>query len=165
MNIGNYAFPLVLIAALTGSFYTGWTTGKNVVQDAWDSEKQVLTAAAEKAISENKLAEQAHRAEAESLKEKLRNAQAEYEANLAAIHADYAGRLQSSEERAARYREWAESGDTERGNLADHAARLDLALTEGRALVEELWETVRQRERELRALGEQILSDRRLIGD
>ena len=165
MNLGHYAFPLVLLAALTGSFYTGWTSGKNVVQDAWDSEKQILAIAAEKAISENKLAEQAHRAETETLKRKLRDAQAEYEANITAIHADYAGKLQSSEERAARYREWAESGAAERGSLADHAAQLDLALTEGRALVEELWETVRQRERELRALGEQILSDRRLIGD
>lgn len=165
MNLGNLAFPLVIVAALTGSFYTGWTSGKNVIQDAWNTEKQTLLAAANEVISKNKLAEQAHRAETESLKEKLKDAQAEYETNIAAIHADYAGRLQSSEERAARYREWSEAGTSERANLADHAAQLDAALTEGRALVEELWETVRQRERELRALGEQILSDRRLIGD
>ena len=166
MNMGNILFPLVLVgAALTGSFYTGWVSGKANVQTAWNIERSTLAAAANKVEQENRNKEQAHYQETLALTEQLKREKAEYEKALADLESDYTRRMQLSEERAARYREWAEAGDTERGGLADHAARLDIALTEGRALVEELWETVRQRERELRALGEQIITDRRLFGE
>ena len=165
MNAGTIAALGFLTAALMGSFLAGYTYGKDTVQSAWNAEVAITTAAALKAEQENRTKEQAHKQETLALEAKLTEAQKEHEKALADLNAAYAARLQQADNRATSYRKWAEADSTERERLANHAARLDRSLEEGRELVEELWATVRQRERELRVLGDQIKIDRGLIED
>ena len=66
---------------------------------------------------------------------------------------------------AARYRLWSEASTSERDRLANHAAKLDASLAEGREVVAEFRVALGQCQRDLKALGEQITLDRELIGE
>ena len=84
-------------------------------------------------------------------------------ATLARLSAEYAGRMQLSEQRASRYQRQAQGGAVEQANLARHAAELDRAVEEGRRLVAELATTLRQRDDQLRAVSQQLINDRNLF--
>jgi len=156
-----------LLSALVLGGVSSWSYKKGAenTQQAWDRERATLLAEALKIEQSNRQKESAHRLETIALENRLKEAEARYEEAIAAIHADYDRRLRSSDERATRYRSWAETNSGERDRLADHAAQLDKSLTEGRELVKEFRVALGQCERDLKALGEQIAMDRGLIGE
>ena len=102
---------------------------------------------------------------AEHLEAKLKEAETRYEEALAAVSLEFGGWLRQSEDRAIRYRGWAEGQSDQREHLANYAAQLDASLAEGRGLVAEFRVALGQCQRDLRALGEQIVIDRGLIGE
>jgi len=161
---------LLLSASLLGGVSTwaykkGYSSGSSYVQQAWDKERATLLAEAVKVEQDNRAKETAHRVQTLALEAKLKEAEAQYEEALAGVRADFGGWLRASESRAARYREWSETQSGERDRLADHTAKLDASLAEGRELVAEFRVALGQCQRDLKALGEQITLDRGLIGD
>lgn len=160
------AIAILSLGIVAGvSSYKGYEYGSGQVQAAWDAETARLNKLALEKEQENKRKEQEHREALTSLEEEIRKGKEEYEKAIADIESDYDRRMRASEDRSTTYRRWAEASASEQRNLADHAARLDQALTEGRSLVEELRGVVRQREREIKQLGTQLLLDRSLIGE
>jgi len=95
----------------------------------------------------------------------LKLAKEEYEETINSLNDDLSNRLQQSEERASIYKRQAESDTNGLRDLADHAAKLDKSLEQGRSLVKELRETVKLREEQLRILNEVMSNDRKLINE
>lgn len=162
---GEIAAAGLSLLVLAGASGLGFYSGKKVTDASWTirwSESEVI---ANKRIAEIQEQERSHKAKVAALEAQLAQVETEYEKALADLAADYARRVQSSEARASTYRGWAEAGTSERERLADHAARLDAALTEGRELVKEFRISLGQCQRDLKALGQQINMDRSLIGE
>lgn len=157
---------LLLSASVLGGVSTwGYRKGAANIQQQWDRERATLLAAALKVEQDNRAKETAHKVQTSALEAKLREAEAQYEEALATVRSDYGDWLRTSNERAARYRLWSEASTSERDRLADHAAKLDASLAEGREVVAEFRVALGQCQRDLKALGEQITLDRELIGE
>lgn len=157
---------LLLSATVLGGVSTwAYRKGVGVTQQAWDRERATLLAAAMEVEQDNRAKERAHNLETAALEARLREAEANYEEALAAVRTDYGNWLRQSEDRATRYRGWAEGESGQREHLANYAAQLDASLAEGRELVAEFRVALGQCQRDLRALGEQIAMDRNLIGE
>lgn len=84
---------------------------------------------------------------------------------LSGLTAAHAQRLQHAAERAAVYQRQAAGSAADAQALAEHAARLDASIEEGRVVVTELAATVRLRDEQVKALGAVILADRQLFSD
>ena len=153
----------VIVAALAGTYHLGKSAGENKVNLAWAKEKKELGDKIIKLQTEIKDNLAAYILESDKNETQLRDAKAEYEKSLSSIRATAADRVRNSEKRADVYQRMSEGAESQRRSLADHAARLDRNLEEGRLVVGELQATVRQRDRELILLGSQILTDRKLI--
>ncbi|UKL14817.1 i-spanin [Stenotrophomonas phage C121] len=169
-KIGEYLIIALLVLAPTIWAYQkvkgiGFREGANSVQSQWDREKgeydKAIKAAQELAAEK----EQNHRDESRKLSDELVEANKQHKAELARLDSDYKLRLFNSGERAKVYQRQAQAGATEQRNLAEHAARLDAALEEGRILEQEYRSTLGQRDATIRALSKQILSDRKLINE
>lgn len=157
-----------LLAALIAGSYAmafkyGEFTGSTKVSAEWQQENddrdKAYTALEKKNASER----EAHQQREKELGDELATATATYQATLNGFRSDYDHRLLLAEGRAGVYQRQARGSADEQQRLARHAAELDRALEEGRALVRELGETVRQRDRTIFALGQIILNDRTLF--
>lgn len=157
----------LLVAMLAGShalsYKYGSLVGANEVSAAWADANEIRRKADDKFQKENAALMAAHLVRQQDLENELALSNARYENELSRYSSEFASRLQQSEQRAGVYSRKARSTEAERDDLARHAARLDQALEEGRALVRELWTTLRQREVTIRALGGIILNDRTLL--
>lgn len=167
MSTGSKLLISLLLSATVLGGVSTWAYRKGVetTQQAWDRERATLLAAALEVEQDNRAKERAHNLETAALEARLREAEANYEEALAAVRTDYGNWLRQSEDRATRYRGWAEGESDQREYLANYAAQLDASLAEGRELVAEFRVALGQCQRDLRALGEQIVLDRGLIGE
>lgn len=166
----NKAIPYILSGILiigTGWYVysTGSKHGSAKIQTLWDVDKAAHNKAMTKLKDEYASKEIINRAETIRITHELSETNKQYEVSLANLRNDYSKRLLDSDQRADVYKRQAEAGTTECGNLAIHAARLDKSLEQGRDLVREFRTTLRQREDQLRLLGQQLLNDRSLIGE
>lgn len=161
-----YALGLALLIFLGSQVYSYiFDRGANSVQVQWDKEKAEHAQAIEDLKQEYADKEEAHRAENRRISSELSQANLDHANAVAALRLDYAQRLRNVEQRAAIYQRQAQGGAAERGDLADHASRLDAALEEGRSLVRELRETLGLRDRQVQSLSNQIRNDRALFED
>lgn len=161
-----YALGLALLIFLGSQVYSYiFDRGANSVQVQWDKEKAEHTQAIEDLKQEYADKEEGHRAENRRISSELSQANLDHANAVAALCLDYAQRLRNVEQRAAIYQRQAQGGAAERGDLADHASRLDAALEEGRSLVRELRETLGLRDRQVQSLSNQIRNDRALFED
>ena len=101
-----------------------------------------------------KAQESGFKAQIELITRNSENAEKEFEKKLADLNTRNTVSLQQSTKRADVYRSQARASEAERENLAAHAARLDEALVEGKAVAGELRLTLEKREDELRELGD-----------
>lgn len=138
-------------------------TGRDEIQALWDKDKKAHEEAIAKLKADYETKEEAHRTENRRISHALSQANIDHANALAAVELEFAKRLRSSEQRAAIYKRQAQGGTSERGDLANHASRLDASLEEGRSLVRELRETLGLRDRQVSSLSEQILNDRKLF--
>ena len=99
------------------------------------------------------------------LNERIKEDKAAHDAAIAAATRTFTERLRKSEGRAKTYAGMSQASADERTALADHAAKLDQSLEEGRHLVRELRETLGQRDREIMLLGEHIQNVYQLINN
>jgi hypothetical protein len=165
MTILKYGVPALILAG--GAYWVVDSlidVGEARVQAKWDKDIAERNSKIRELEQKVKRNERAYRAEVDVIEAKVVSDNLAYERKLADSRIALAGQLRRSEGRAAFYVNLSEAGATERANLASYAAQLDRSLVEGRQVVEELRATVVQRDSQLRAVGEQLEADRKLIG-
>lgn len=155
--------PLLGVLFILWVFNYGDTIGQAKVQARWDQHAKLQAQAVAQLQAELRNQEAQHRVASQRISDELVQAQSDYQAALVRHRAEFAQRLQHSESRARHYQRQARGDTAEQLALAEHAARLDRTLEEGRSLVRELREVVGQRERTIRTLSQQIHADRRLL--
>lgn len=161
-------FIILLAVALIGIgnyiWHKGYSSGSSYVLSQWNQEKeQTKIKMLELQIQYNQEKEQfanEKETELQELKDKI----SEQEAAIALNNAAHAVQLQQSEDRNAVYQRKATSTEAERRSLANHAARLDKALTEGIGLVKELSGTLELRDEQLKFIGKYLKDTYELIG-
>lgn len=165
--IKQASIAVALVAAIGLTYWQtyrlGSHAGKSSVYAEWAVETEQREATINKLQGKFDLLQLQHRAKEEELTHELALSNARLENELSRIGSEYAGRLQQSDKRADVYQRQARGSALEQERLARHAAELDRSLEEGRGLVRELGETLRQREVTIRALGGIILNDRTLL--
>ena len=157
---------LLLIIVLLGSgigFLWGYSKGVNSTYSKWMEVEFGYQAQIAELQKAKKEAEHQFKTKEGELNERIKQDQNAHDAAIAAATRDFTERLRKTEGRAKAYADMSQAGTIERAALADHAAKLDQSLEEGRYLVRELRETLRQREREIKTLGEHILNVYELI--
>ena len=157
---------LLLIIVLLGSgfgFLWGYSNGVDATYTKWVQVEQGYQAQVAELQEAKKEAEHQFKTKEGELNERIKQDQNAHDAAIAAATRDFTERLRKSEGRAKAYADMSQAGTIERAALADHAAKLDQSLEEGRHLVRELRETLGQREREIKTLGEHILNVYELI--
>ena len=167
----NIKAVLVLICVslvLSGSVYLynkGYSKGEEFVQSLWNKDKVARDAAIKSAEKNYQDLKDSHSKESRDLELAFKKEKIKYEEALNIARTDYTNRLRSSETRSAIYKRQAEAGSAQCGDLANHTTELDRTLEEGRGLVREFRETLRQRDREVELLLSQIKLDRRILED
>ena len=156
---------LVISMALTSYMIwdAGFDSGSQSVQAEWDADKESHRKAMDALQDKYANLEAQNRVQNQRNSDELAEKETAHAATLARLNAEYAGRMQLSEQRASRYQRQAQGGAVEQANLARHAAELDRAVEEGRRLVAELATTLRQRDDQLRAVSQQLINDRNLF--
>lgn len=159
---GVIALACWIIATI---YNKGYSSGSSAVQADWNKDKAVQQEALFQASEKLRLQEQRHRQESQDISHDIAEATSHYETIVASLNDEYGRRLLVSEQRASLYQSQAEAGAAQCRSLASHAAELDRSLEEGRRLVQEFGSTLELRDSQLRALGAQILADRKVIED
>ena len=157
---------LLLVIVLLGSgigFHWGYSNGSNSTYSKWVEVEQGYQAQIAELQEDVKEAEWQFKIKEGELNDRIKQDQAAHDAVIAGATRDFTERLRKSEGRAKTYADMSQASAYERAALADHAAKLDQSLEEGRHLVCELRETLGQREREIKTLGEYILNVHQLI--
>lgn len=153
----------LLVGLSTGSYLLGSKKGEYRTQLKWNQAIKDHDEAIAKLQGEYNALESIHKTESTRISDELTITKKAYTTELDSLRTQYDKRLLGSSERAGYYQRQAESGSLECRGLASHAAKLDGSLEEGRQVVGELKATLGQRESELRLLGTQILTDRKLF--
>lgn len=162
----RYGLPALAVAGAlfwAANFLIG--IGEANIQEKWDADVAAHEAEVDRLEAIIAQKEVEHRAETRRISDELVETQTKFAAELAALRIDFGDRLRESDSRAEIYQRLADSGATQRANLASYAAQLDRSLVEGRQVVGELRATIVQRDRQLRLLGQQITADRELISE
>lgn len=101
--------------------------------------------------------------EASEISNELKKVQQKHDFAMSQLSADLSQRLLLSQNRADFYQRQAEGSSSQCRGLADHAGKLDTTLEEGRGLVQELGAALRLRNAQVKLLGDQLVSDRKLF--
>lgn len=167
MTLAKFLPYLIIATIISGTLFwfhhSGVATGRAEVQEQWDAEKASYKKALDSLQAQYDTLESQVRIDNQRNSDELAEKDKNHAVVVARIERDYEQRLQHSEQRARRYQRQAQGGAVEQANLASHAAELDRALEQGRRLVAELTATLRQRDEQLRAVGQQLLNDRKLL--
>lgn len=156
--------PCFVCMLLAGLYCAGVIHGKSVIQTQWNSAKLVQALADSELRGKILQKEQVHRQEIVSVSEQLRKTEALHDQAVSALAAEHAERLRASAGRSTLYWNLAEAGPAECRALASHTAEFDRALEQGIDLVDELQAALRQRDDQLRLVGQALISDRTLVG-
>lgn len=166
LKLSKIVLWLIGIGLVIGSYYLtytiGYSDGQDATQSLWNEEKEARDKAIKKTEMAYLAAEKSYLITIGKLNNEILSSKKIYDENLNSIESDFNLRLQQSNTRASIYQRQAQAGASECRSLANHAAKLDSSLEEGRAVVRELSEVVRLRDRELVLLSKQILADRSL---
>lgn len=160
MNLKSY---LIILFTISGSFYLGYSYGKNIIQNEWNQNKIITS---NKIIElQNKLSQKEidYAKESAKLKYELNKANENYTNSINNIRNDYEYRLLKSNERASIYRSMSEAGEARSRDLAEYTAKLDRSLTEGTQLVKELRDSVEFYKQKVDLLTKQLIKDRELM--
>ena len=164
MKLFIKALPYAIAVAVV--FFIGsliYGAGQKNTQGKWDIAKKAYDTAITQKEKEYGDLEAKHRLKITGINQELSDAKTKHAVAVVNIHADYAKRMQHSQNRTVVYQRQAEGGTAECKRLASHAAQLDSTLEEGRSLVRELRETLGLRDSQLIELGNQIKADRILL--
>ena len=159
-----YAIAAAVVFFIGSMIYSAiYSAGQKDIQAKWDQAKIEYQVVIDNKKTEYDTLEENARRKTDALTLELSNAKTKHAVAVVNIHADYAKRMQHSQNRTVVYQRQAEGGTAECKRLASHAAQLDSTLEEGRSLVRELRETLGLRDSQLIELGNQIKADRILL--
>lgn len=159
---------MFLIVALLGSgfgYLWGHSNGVSATYTKWLEYERAYQQQVQELEAAIASAEQQFNEKEVELNERIKEDKAAHDAAIAAATRTFTERLRKSEGRAKTYAAMSQASADERAALADHAAKLDQSLEEGRHLVRELRETLGQRDREIMLLGEHIQNVYQLINN
>lgn len=158
---------IILILGLAFTVYlirdSGYDAGSADVQSKWDAEKTTHAKAMRDLQDKYATLEAKVRIDNQRNSDELAAQETAHAVALAQLNQHFADRMLKSDKRASYYERLAKGGAVEQANLARHAAELDRSLEEGRRVVAELTETLRQRDNQLRAVAKQLENDRSLL--
>lgn len=158
---------LLVTSLITGSYFItynfGSNSGKEKIQFLWNQEKLERAEYTNALMNEYAEKEIKHRLAIRNIENELNKVKSSYNETIASIELEYSDRLQQSSNRERIYKRQAESGATGCRFLSEHTGRLDQSLTEGRRLVGELTETVKQCGAGVNLLVNFIEADRELL--
>ena len=140
--VGLFGIILMQYSLITGSYNAGYDACQSKYRE--ELLKQQV---------ENQQKEQAFNETINNLTVNLTETRIRYENTVNKLKSTHANELLKSEQRAELYKRYSEADKAKQRALAEHTARLDRSLTEGRELVKQLTETIRIRDAQLRALG------------
>lgn len=140
--VGLFGIILMQYSLITGSYNAGYDACQSKYRE--ELLKQQV---------ENQQKEQAFNETINNLTVNLTETRIRYENTVNELKSAHANELLKSEQRAKLYKRYSEADKAKQRALAEHTARLDRSLTEGRELVKQLTETIRTRDAQLRALG------------
>ena len=140
--VGLFGIILMQYSLITGSYNAGYDACQSKYRE--ELLKQQV---------ENQQKEQAFNETINNLTVNLTETRIRYENTVNKLKFTYANELLKSEQRAELYKRYSEADKAKQRALAEHTAKLDRSLTEGRELVKQLTETIRTRDAQLRALG------------
>lgn len=160
----RWSLLIAAIASFIGAIFFLGSHMKDVEWQAkWNKAEVERQEAIDAVKTEYRTKEEAHAVEASRLQTQIADQARLHQVALAAVRAELDKRVRSSEQRALVYQRQAEADPAQCRDLADHAARLDGSLEQGRSLVQELRLTLGQRDNEIRSLSQQINADRQLF--
>lgn len=158
---------LLVTSLITGSYFIaykfGSNSGKESIQFLWNQEKLERAEYTNALMNEYAEKEIEHRLAIRNIKNELNKVKSNYNESIAFIELEYVDRLQQSTNRETVYKRQAESGTSGCRLLSEHTIKLDQSITEGRRLVGELSETVRQCGAGVDLLVKFIEADRELL--
>ena len=161
--------PLIVVGLLTGSvalvYKVGKLNGVAEVTKQWDADNDLRDAAMNRLQGQFDTLSSQHKQRVEELSGELQTNQSAYEATLLRNRTADAQRLQLATSRADVYQRQARGSATEQERLARHATELDRSIEQGRSLVRELGETLKQRDVTIKALAGIIAADRTLLSE
>ena len=140
--VGLFGIILMQYSLITGSYNAGYDACQSKYRE--ELLKQQV---------ENQQKEQAFNEAINNLTVNLTETRIRYEDTVNKLKSTHANELLKSEQRAELYKRYSEADKAKQRALAEHTARLDRSLTEGRELVKQLTEAIRIRDAQLRALG------------
>jgi hypothetical protein len=149
---------IILITVGIGGYklyHHGYKNGAQSKESEWRQRESKLL------IQINEL-EVKHAKQQKDIADEVEYARKNHAADVASQRIVYEQRLSQSDRRSKVYRTQAEACDTSSRDLADHAAKLDRSLEEGRGVVRELWSALRFCEDRVSILGDVIKNDRKL---
>ncbi|MNO13163.1 hypothetical protein D3C76_27910 [compost metagenome] len=165
--VERFIIAFLLACLFIGSYGVtykyGDVIGSRRVSAEWASDTEKRNKAINELQGKYNVLQDQHKAKVEELTRDLQKSADEHQVTLDGYRTDYDQRLQLATSRADVYQRKARGSASERDALAEHAAQLDRSLEEGRKLVREFGETVRQRDRTISALKQMVLIDRTLL--
>lgn len=156
---------ILVIGSIVGAALWGYSYGHTKANNKWLEEEQRYQSQVVELQEKIRTTETEFNEKVSTLNDTITRNKAEYQNALDRAGVEFANRLRKSEGRAKTYADMSQAGEVERATLADHTAKLDQSLEEGRHLVRELRETLGQRDREIMMLGEHIQNVYQLINN
>lgn len=153
----------VIFVVLAVTYHVGENAGQRKVMSDWAEENKLRDDATALLNQRNRNLEHTNQELTTRISDEIAARDKAHAEALVAIRADFDERLRTSATRAGIYQRQAQGSAAERERLASYAAELDRSLEQGRSLVRELGETLRQRDDTIRSLSQQIIADRKLL--
>jgi len=162
MNSRSFVFEIIFIICVffAGYFFKHVQMKNTIYAQYLEIEKMI-------AEEKDRYAEvlKQHQADQLVLLHEINSLVDEYETAIHNINVTNSDRMRQSEERNRVLRQRLQAGEVGPKAIADHATRLDTALTEGIGLVEELATTIRRRDSELKSVSEYLVNDRNHLNE
>lgn len=137
MTIKTVKNVLLSVVSLAVLFLYGYTLGSQKQKDIYEKREKELNHQIALMKEDYRKKVEEHAKNQRQLLQDIEDTKREHEDFIADLRDEFSDRMLQSEKRGNIYRARAESAGAECRQLAEHAARLDQSLTEGRELVKE----------------------------
>lgn len=162
MNRDNILFYILVLAL---GIYGGYSYGTYKSENFYLTQKKEWDKKIKDKNDELIAKVKKHNTDQLILRDQIDELRAKHEKVVSDINNDHALRMQQSEERSKIYRIRAAASTSDCKQLAEHTARLDSSLEEGRSLVKEFRATVKQLEQDNLMVIKYLLNDREHFND
>ena len=151
-----FGFMLCIVLIYSTGYFSGSARKERSLRDSYRDQVAEL-------INKHREAVDNHIAKQQGHLDEIQEIQNVYNNSLIVMRSEYERRLHESEERGNVYRKRVSSASTECREIAEHASQLDRSLTEGRELVRELRDHIKQSELINSEIVKNLVNDRNFL--